>query len=162
LNAPRRRRVGLVAVLAGGVLAAGATGAPAVPQTTSVLEIDNALTGVGGFDPQGRTLPAPGQGISFSGALYRWAGSARGARIGSVQAICMRTTGPDAICSAVLSLTGGTLELLGPTNFASAAPSDIAIVGGTGRYAGSSGWMHSVPVGGRSLARFADTLRLTD
>lgn len=155
------RRAALGASILGVALACGLSGAGASmkPQTISLLEVDTGYAGVGGYDTSGNAAPAPGQGVAFSGTLYRWAGARRGAAAGHVQAVCTATPGGGGVCQGVISLASGTLALVGPTSLGG-GPSNIPIVGGTGAYVGASGYMHSHDIGGPNSSESADVLHL--
>ena len=144
-----------------GVLAAVVAGASAAkPQTISVLEVDTYYAGTSGFDVGLHVWPPlPGQGITFSGTVYRWAGTRRGAPIGHLHAICTVTNGTRAICTGALSLPSGSISLLGTTNLNGGASSeDIPIVGGTGAYVGARGYVHSTNLGRTSAS--ADVIHI--
>ena len=146
-----------------GVLVVGviASSAAAKPQTLSFLEVDTAFTGIGGYNLSGSAPPTAGQGVTFSGTLYTWAGAKRGAVAGHVHAICTVTAGNPtvALCLGDISLPSGTIELLGPTNFGN-APGDVPVVGGTGAYVGARGYMHSANIGGGNSSRSSDVIHL--
>ena len=69
-----------VAVVLGVLAAAASAGAAVKPQTINLLEIDNSFVGTGGFNAQGRTAPAVGQGFVFGSNLYKWNGVNRAHR----------------------------------------------------------------------------------
>ena len=144
------------------LIGAGASSAAAAPRTLSFLELDNAFAGTGGFNPQGNAPPSPGQGVTFSGTLYKWAGSKRGAPAGQIQVVCTVAAGHPfhALCSGTMFLQGGIIELLGASTFAYNA-SNVAIVGGTGAFAGVTGYMHAKDIRGPNAGAAADTLHLT-
>jgi hypothetical protein len=156
------RRGALWLCVLGVVVACGAAaaGASAKPQTISLLEVDTGYAGVGGYNITSNAAPAPGQGVTFSGRLFHWAGDKRGAAAGSVQAVCTVTPTGGGICQGVITLAAGTLALVGPTNLG-AGPSNIPIVGGTGAYVGASGYMHSHDLGGPNSSESADVLHIT-
>ena len=131
------------------------------PQTISLLEVDSSLTGTGGYDISATAGPAPGEGVTFAGTLYRWVGARRGAAVGHVQAVCTVTSrGGGVICEGLVSLPSGTIALLGPAN-PRGGPTDIPVVGGSGAYVGAQGYMRSVAIGGKNSTESADTIHLT-
>jgi hypothetical protein len=148
-----------------GALAVGAVAASAAagaPRTISVLEVDTAYAGTGGYDPAGSAPPAAGQGVTFSGTLYRWSGNKRGGAVGHVTALCTVTAGAAvAICEGAILLPGGSIELAGLSNFGK-SPSDVPVVGGTGAYVGAQGYMHSKDVGGANSSESADVIHITN
>lgn len=158
-----RHRCGLLSIwLAVGVLAVGAAEASTTkrPQTISLLEVDTSFAGTGGYSVSSDVPPSPGQGITFGGTLYRWAGARRGAAVGHVQAVCTVTSVRGAVCEGLIGLPSGTLALLGPANL-SGGPTDIPVVGGSGAYAAAQGYMRSQSIGGRNSSESADVIHLT-
>jgi len=157
-----RGKLGLVLVsVAVGVLVGGAVSSWAAvePQTISLLEVDTSYAGVGGYDTLGSAPPSVGQGVTFGGTVYRWAGTARGAAVGHVQAVCTVTSAREAVCEGLVTLPAGTLVLVGPANLSGGA-SDIPVVGGSGGYVGAEGYMHSAPIGGQNSNQSADVIHL--
>jgi hypothetical protein len=138
-----------------------ASSSAAKPQTISVLEVDTFFAGTGGLNTPFHTWPpAPGEGITFSGTVYSWAGTKRGAPIGHARAICIVTSGTNGICSGAISLPSGSIVLLGPEEFSgNSTTEDIPIVGGTGAYVGARGYMHSTSIGHTSAS--ADVIHIT-
>ena len=131
------------------------------PQTISLLEIDTAFAGTGGYTAASNAPPTAGQGITFSGSLYKWSGTKRGAAMGHIEAICTVTSSKGALCNGVMSLPSGVLELLGPTSLTGNAPSTIAVVGGTGAYVGAQGYMRTANIGPPNGPESADVIHLT-
>lgn len=148
----------LVAV--SGVVAAGAAAHAAARQTISLLEVDTSFAPIGGYNLSSDAPPAPGQGITFAGTLYRWAGTSRGAAAGHVQAVCTVSSPATAICEGLITLPSGTLALLGPANF-NGGPGEVSVVGGSGAYVGAQGYMASRDLGGPNSNRSADVIHLT-
>jgi hypothetical protein len=132
------------------------------PQTISVLEVDTAFAGTGGYDVASHAPPSAGQGITFSGSLYKWSGTKRGAAVGHIEVICTVTSsGEGALCNGVMLLPSGVLEVLGPTSLTGDAPSNIAVVGGTGSYVGAQGYIRTANIGPRNGSESADVIHLT-
>jgi len=126
-----------------------ATSAAAVkPQMINLLEVDTSFTPIGGWDESSGAPPAIGQGFTFGGVLYRWAGPRRGKAVGRIAAMCTVVTKTHFLCHGALFLPGGVLELLAPVSLEGEAPLNIPVVGGTGAYAGAKGVMRSTSIGG--------------
>jgi len=139
----RRAHAGIAAlaaaVLTGGVIAATATarhgedGGKGHGRTIAVVErpvsdvtIDLAPTG----DSAGDLLP-------FSNPVYDPTNTTQ---VGDDQGNCVRTkVGVSYECNWTTNLKGGSLTVEGA--FLDAGPSTLAIIGGTGRYAGARGSM---------------------
>jgi hypothetical protein len=125
-----------------------ATSSSAVkPQTISVLEVDTSFAPIGGLDQTGNAPPAIGQGFTFGGILYKWAGAKRGKAVGHVAAMCTVVTKTHLFCNGSLLLSGGVIEVLGPVSIQGEDAFDIPVVGGTGAYAGARGVMRSTRIG---------------
>jgi len=151
-----------VSVVVGALAVGASAAAAATPKTISVLEVDTVFAGTGGYNAASNAAPSVGQGVSFSGTLYKWSGSKRGAPVGHVTALCTVTAGGAlAICQGAISLPSGAIELAGLTNFAN-GPSDVPVVGGTGAFVGAQGYMHSKPVGGSNSGESADVIHITN
>jgi hypothetical protein len=120
----------------------------ATPRTLRLLEIDTSFAATGGYNLRSTQPPSPGQGFTFGGNVYRWAGAKRGVRAGHIAAMCTVVRKAEALCQGVLALSGGSLQLLTSTNITSSGATDIAVVGGTGSYAGARGHIVSTPIGG--------------
>ena len=144
----------LAASAAAMLLAAQASAA--APTTLRLLDVSVGATPA--FDA-GTGDPRPGDRVYLRDALYRWEGAKRGARAGSIDATLtfMSSFGPHgatAEISGQLFLAGGSLRVGGVVHL-SGGPSrfDLPILGGTGRFAGAGGVLHSrdlVPTGDRS------------
>ena len=160
-----RCKCGLLSVcVVVGVLAVGVVSSSAAvkPQTLSLMEVDTSFAGTGGYNATGNAPPSAGQGITFSGTLYKWAGSKRGAAVGHLLVLCTATTSdPEALCNAVASLPSGTIDLLGTANLNSGSVKAIGIVGGTGSYVGAQGYLTSKNIGNPNGGISADLFHLT-
>ena len=147
----------VVGALAVGVVSASAA---AKPQTISVLEVDTAFAGTGGYNAASNGPPSAGQGVTFSATVYTWAGAKRGKPIGHLQVLCTVTAGGSGLCNGVMVLPTGLLELLGPANLNGNSATDIPVVGGTGAYVGAQGYMHTKPIGTQNSGTSADTIHI--
>jgi hypothetical protein len=112
--------------------------------TFHLTEVDRGFNFIDNPPRQGfKAPPLIGDQLVFSSELR----SGGGGHAGWLEATCVvaiggtRATGP---CYGIYSLKGGTLMGMAQTKFYGNAPTDIAIVGGTGAYAGATGTVHSV------------------
>jgi hypothetical protein len=165
-------RVKLIAIgvmLVAGAVSAGsfaAVGAPR-PQTLSFLEVQNTFVGIGGWNPTGNSPPVAGQGFTFTSTLFKWAGTKKGAALGHDQVVCMATYVDLSVgsvrlqCNATVSLPGGGIQLAGPSNFANPV-TNVAVVGGTGAYAGAQGAARITSLAGGNSNNSAYILRITN
>ena len=87
----------------------------AKPQTFSLLEVSTSFVGSGGFDAFGNTPPKIGQGFVLASDYYKWNGTKRGARAGSLNVVCtfVDTQAGKTICTAAASLSGGRITASG-------------------------------------------------
>jgi hypothetical protein len=120
------------------------------PQTFNLLEIDQSDQSTNmGFEFQ--RLPRPGDRFAFKSALYKWAGTKRGARIGHDEGYCtfIRVAGTnernlsiDGQCIASFFLPTGSIAVAGVVHF-SEGPSrfEVPIIGGTRGYANVRGYI---------------------
>ena len=157
-----RGRRGVSVCVVVGALAVGVVSASAAakPQTISVLEVDTAFAGTGGYNAASNGPPLAGQGVTFSGTVYKWAGAKRGKPLGHLQVLCTVTSGGGGLCNGAMSLPTGLIELLGLANLNGNSPSDIPVVGGTGAYIGAQGYMHTKPIGGQNSSTSADIIHI--
>ena len=130
-------------------------------EPTTLRYVDVSVAATPAFDA-GTGAPRPGDRVYLRDALYRWDGAKRGARAGRIEAALtfMSSFGPQgatAEISGQLFLVGGSIRVDGVVRI-SGGPSrfDLPILGGTGRYAGARGVLHS-----RDLAADGDRSALT-
>ena len=109
-------------------------------------------------DQNHNSRPDVGDVVLTGSELYSWAGSKRGAHVGSLRVICTSQTTAAAHCQATLMLPAGTLQLAGYLDFAKSGPQTIAVVGGTGTYAGARGTLSAMGIGRSSKS--SDTIVL--
>jgi hypothetical protein len=159
------RRLWFVAAVLGALTATASSGAAVKPQTINLLEIDNSFVGTGGFNAQGRTAPAVGQGFVFGSNLYKWNHSKRGAQYGTTQVACTFTsinlaknTSAD-ICTGVASLPAGQIVVSGLTTQSNSFV--IPIVGGTRAYTGAKGYVRIKNIGGSNSGKSVNTIVIT-
>jgi Allene oxide cyclase barrel like domain len=74
---------------------------------------------------------------------YRWNGVKRGARVGTLKAVCLFVTQPTSdsgtsLCTGVATLPAGTITVVGLVR---GAKFRVPIVGGTGAYTGAKGYL---------------------
>jgi hypothetical protein len=145
-----RLMLGVLGAAAVSVVALGIGGnASAAPKaqksvTFHLTEVSHAFNYIDNPPKQGPNAPPLiGDEFMFSSELK----TASGAHAGWLEATCViaiggkRSSGP---CYGVFALKGGTLMGMALTKFYGNAPNEIAIVGGTGVYAGATGIVKSV------------------
>jgi hypothetical protein len=110
-------------------------------------------------DVSGNRRPDPGDIFFSTSDLYRWAGVKRGARIGHDEVMCTLASRSAGHCMGTFYLPGGTLQAAGYVSFVSSA-SKVAILGGTGVYAGARGTFVSRSIGGPNSNVSSDTISL--
>jgi allene oxide cyclase len=119
-----------IVVVAATALAAGAGG---TAKTIHVIE--HATTDA--VTETGKKGDSAGDLLTFANALYNTSNTTS---VGSDDGWCIRTAaGKSWECAWTSMLAGGQIMVSGP--FLDAGPSKLAIVGGTGTYAGARGWM---------------------
>jgi hypothetical protein len=152
-----------------GLLVIGAATAASTPkpQTLSFLEVNTTFAGIGGFNAAGNSPPVAGQGFTFASTLFKWAGTKKGAPLGHDQVVCLVTYVDLSVgsvrlqCSATVFLPGGAIQLAGSSNFANPV-TNVAVVGGTGAYAGAQGTARITSIGGQDSNASAYILRITN
>ena len=136
----------------------------ATPQTFALLEVNTSFVGAAGFDTMGTTPPQVGQGFVIGSDYYKWKGTKRGAKVGTLNAACTFLTAPTrpsgkTVCTAVASLPGGKITAVG---LAGNDQFTIPIVGGTGTYAGAKGYVEITNnIGGKSTNKSIDRFVIT-
>jgi dirigent-like protein len=118
------------------VLAATAVAARAAETSKTIRVVERATTDT--VTDTGKKGDSAGDLLTFANALNN---AANTTSVGSDDGWCIRTAvGKSWECAWTNTLAGGQLMVAGP--FLDAGPSKLAIVGGTGRYAGARGWMN--------------------
>ncbi len=141
---------GVAVILA---VAAGATSASSTstPPVFSLLDVNGKQHGLNGYHFQRE--PRAGDQTARTDQLYRWAGGKRGARVGRAELIITSKTdlgrnGAVGLLVAQVFLPAGSFLVEGYTRFGRAErPSTFPILGGTGSYAASRGYVISRPLG---------------
>ena len=140
-----------LAVLSVAVWVASAS-AVSKPPTFSLLAVDNGKgQPINGF--LGDRAPVAGEQFAISDDLYKWAGTKRGAKVGSDQGIAtflsVTAKGGSNTFTVQANLSGGTVLVGGIISYKNENPSKftLAITGGTGKYAGTHGYVdvHALP-----------------
>jgi hypothetical protein len=160
---------GLTVCVVFGMLALGVVSASAAPrpQTLNFLEVNTTFAGIGGYSAFSNGPPAAGQGITFTSTLFRWAGTKKGAPLGHDQVVCITTYVDLSVgsvqlqCNATVFLPGGGIQLAGSSNFANPV-TNVAVVGGTGVYAGAQGTARIKSIGGQNSSSSAYTINITN
>lgn len=116
------------------------------PEVISLLDV--TVTTV--TDPpnafQQNAPPTTGTRFFFTDALYTWAGSKRGKRVGRLEGNCTFTGQPDAttvtgFCHASAFLPAGQIVIAGSARFGERSDKfALAVTGGTGHYGNARGW----------------------
>ena len=116
------------------------------PQTFSLLAVDNGKgQTINGFTFQ--RAPVAGDQFVISENLYKWAGTKRGAKVGSDLGIATfltaNSTGGSNMLTVQANLSGGTILVGGMVSFKN-QPSKftLSVTGGTGAYANSHGYVN--------------------
>jgi hypothetical protein len=127
------------------------------PQTFSLLEVStpNSQQPIGDFTFT--RPPVGGDQLAFTNALYKWAGTKKGARVGRDQVMITFVTGfgsdfshkAAALFVAQVYLPGGTILVQGYGQLNPNGPSKYTfpIVGGTGTYANVRGYVNVRDIG---------------
>ncbi|MBS1864247.1 MAG: dirigent protein [Actinobacteria bacterium] len=132
-----KRSIGLLlalALAAAAVLAVPAAGAAGAGETISVIEhpVTDTTTDVG---KKGDSL---GDILTFHNPIFDGKDAKQ---VASDQGYCIRVdVGVSYECTWTNFLKGGQIVVQGP--YYDAKPSELAITGGTGKYATARGWMH--------------------
>jgi hypothetical protein len=154
----RRSVAGLAAALTGLTLAGAASTAPPEPQTISVLAVGTWSLEL---DTTEATPTKVGDRFAFGGALYAWAGSKRGNRIGRFEVFSTRTAPNTNSSTATLTLPAGRLFVVGASpEVGPPGPEQLAVVGGTKDYAGVRGTVTVRDLGREDSNRSALLIRL--
>lgn len=164
------KRFGAISLCAVGLVLLGGLGSASAaprPQTISFLEVNTSFIGTGGYNAASSGPPAPGQGFGFTSTLFKWAGVKKGTPLGHDQVLCtvlsedLSTGSVQAQCAATNFLPGGTIQLAGSTNFANPV-TNVAVVGGTGVYAGAQGTATIRNIGGQNSSSSAYVIHITN
>lgn len=129
-------------------LAAASASGLTRPQTFSLIEVEGQEIPISGFAFD--RLPRAGDAFGFVNGLYKWAGRARGARVGHDEGICtfLRASATEqdffavAHCVAQAYLPAGQILVEGFARLSEeASPFTLAVTGGTGAYANARGYV---------------------
>lgn len=135
--------VATVAIVFSGALAAAAIGSiTATAQTNHALAARTLhLVEKGGGLKVVDNPPKARHQYDFSAGdiviVARDITTARGSRVGSLRLVCIATSATTQQCSGTETLPAGTLELAGTS--APRPTTSVAVIGGTGAYAGAHG-----------------------
>lgn len=142
------RKLGIALVLVVLSVAAWVVTASAIsgPQVFTLLSVDSGTAQpINGFTFD--RAPRAGDQFGFRDNLYRWAGTKRGAKVGSDQGIgtflTVTKSGGTQMYNAQVNLGGGTILVGGITTYTEVATSTfkLAVTGGTGRYDNVRGYV---------------------
>ena len=150
-----RRRLPLLALSAvcAGALALSASAAG--PPTTTLQFMDITTSFSATSNAQVAKL---GDTFTFHDTVYKWNGRKRGAAVGHVDVLGEALNASVTRVSAVATLPGGTLVIFGDTGAGNG--SQLAVVGGTGSYAGARGELLVHGIAGPNSNKSAITIRL--
>jgi hypothetical protein len=70
-----------------------------------------------------------------------------GAEAGKAYASCTQATASEALCHAAYVLSGGQIDVQVAASFTGGNKGTLAVTGGTGAYAGVTGWVRNVDTG---------------
>jgi len=157
------RKVGVVLVLVALSVAVWMTSASAVstPQVFNLLSADaGTAQPINGFTWD--RAPRAGDQFGFADNLYKWAGTKRGAKVGTDQGIgtflTVTESGGTQMFDAQVNLSGGSILASGMITYknTSEATFNLAITGGTGKYDDVRGYVvvKQLPVGDNSNLEF--------
>ena len=93
-------------------------------------------------------LPQIGDSYALGGSLYAWAGQKRGKRVGRFEGQVTVVSRRRGHMSATETLPGGTLAVAGGMPLFEVPVARLAVIGGTGRFAGARGTLTVRDVGG--------------
>ncbi len=100
----------------------------------------------------------PGSVFIGTSYLYKWAGTKKGARIGTANIICTVVGSNSGQCAGTFSLPGGKITAAGYIEFG--GTDTVPITGGTGKYVGAKGTFSSRSLGGQDSNNSADVITL--
>ncbi|HEY2479557.1 MAG TPA: dirigent protein [Solirubrobacterales bacterium] len=146
------RAIGIFAAIAFALSAVTASaGAATSGKTISVLEHPNTDT----TTDLGKKGDSLGDILTFANPIFD---SKDAKKVGTDQGYCIRVkVGTSYECTWTNFLKGGQIVVQGP--FFDAKPSDLAITGGTGKYAKARGWMHLESINNEERFSFVFHLR---
>ena len=159
------RKYGILLAVVAALVAAWATASTSAvssPQVFNLLSRDSGTAQpINGFTFD--RAPRAGDQFGFADNLYKWAGSTRGAKVGSDQGIGTFLTATESggtqMFDAQANLSGGSILVSGMmayNNNASGSTFKLAIIGGTGKYDNARGYIvvRQLPVGDNSNLEF--------
>jgi hypothetical protein len=140
----------LVLWCAAAVLAAATTAAVATDARTSgktmtiqLVEKQTAFKYIDNPPKSGRNQPpSMGDQFAFKSDLQTKGGK----HLGTLNVTCTVTTGgksPVSTCTGIMSLAGGQIAAVALVPLSNAQQPDIPVVGGTGKYLGATGTLHT-------------------
>jgi hypothetical protein len=83
-------------------------------------------------------MPKAGDRFWFHDEIYTWKGTGRGVHVGHANVVATMLAPGVGEITGVASLPGGTLSIVGENHFGSRSQT-LAVVGGTGVFAGARG-----------------------
>jgi len=158
------RRYGIVLAVVAALVAAWATtstSAISSPQVFSLLSRDSGTAQpINGFIWD--RAPRAGDQFGFADNLYKWAGTKRGAKVGTDQGIgtflTVTESGGTQVFNAQANLSGGSILVSGVITYTNTSESTfkLAVIGGTGKYDNVRGYIivKQLPVGDNSNLEF--------
>ena len=158
------RKYGIVLAVVAALVAAWATtstSAISSPQVFSLLSRDSGTAQpINGFTWD--RAPRAGDQFGFADNLYKWAGTKRGAKVGTDQGIgtflTVTESGGTQVFNAQANLSGGSILVSGVITYTNTSESTfkLAVIGGTGKYDNVRGYIivKQLPVGDNSNLEF--------
>ena len=143
----RKYGVVLALVVVSVVVWVASASAISSPQVFNLLALSqNNLPPMNGFEFQ--RPPQPGDQINIGDTLYKWAGTKRGAKVGSDRGIItfmsVGQNGGTGSLNAQFYLPGGSVVVQGILHFPGSGPAKftLPVVGGTGKYDNVRGYIN--------------------
>ena len=131
-----RLTLAVAAIAAAAVTVAAVALAGGAATTAKTIRIVERAT-TDAVTDTGKKGDSAGDLLTFANAVYN---AQNTKKVGSDDGWCIRTAvGKSWECAWTNTIAGGQIMVAGP--FLDAGPSKLAIVGGTGMYAGARGWM---------------------
>lgn len=137
------RLLALTAVVVATAVVAGTGSAITSPTVIRALEVSTSEASLDGTEE-----PKAGDRFYATSALYAWAGTRRGKRIGRDEVLCTFTTVhfergvASAFCTAEFFLPGGSISAQAFLRFVDRPQRfPVPVTGGTGTYANARGWI---------------------
>jgi hypothetical protein len=144
----KKAALSVVSIVAAGAVSTVPASAVTRPQVFSLVDVGETQTPLDpGATLSETELPRLGSRFTFTDGLYKWAGRKRGARVGRLEGICTFTkieprVAVTTFCTASWFLPAGRILGQAFIRFSEDASTfRVAVIGGTGAYAGARGFV---------------------